>query len=318
MRRAFHRAWLSGLVFTSCLVAVPMAQATRANSQTEWSDTAAEVVVKAHIPGPAMWKLTKGESTVWVLGLLTVRPEPLEWNSGRFRRVLKGSKTLIFPYLHAWQLPPERTLLLPGKIELQDVITASTYHRFEARVKAENLSMDAYTGYQPIWAAVMMTSDVFYQHALWDDLVPAYIPVMAKEYEVPLKPVERQTAQTMLTLYKGLNAKGSEACLNDYLDSVDYDLNVMPGVAKAWAGGDLTTLMRDYQEPGLVKCILADEKTAAAYRGYAIDDMVKAIDDALASPGKSTAIVPLSDLLRRDGVLDRLKGEGVEITSPPY
>jgi hypothetical protein len=48
-----------------------------------------------------------------------------------------------------------------------------------------------------------------------------------------------------------------------------------------------------------------------------VADTVAAIDAALARPGKTLAVFPLGDLLRRDGALDRLRAQpGVTVTAP--
>ncbi len=280
---------------------------------TQWSDLT-QVVVRAHIPGPAMWKLTRGASTVWVLGVMDIKPDPLRWNAARFKRVLRGAKVLILPQESTWA-PTNSTL--PKSQRLKDVVTAKTYARFEATIARDSLSISTYDTYRPVWAGARLMSDVIADHAISTRIVPDTLPVFARQAGVPVQWLRRDDAPNLLRLYDGMDAAGSEACFNAYLDSIDYLLGAMPKVTMAWARGDLTTLMKYHREMAYTTCIRADATMAPLYQGYAIDNAVTAIETALTAPGKSVAVWPLSDLLRQDGVLDHLRAEGVTITSPP-
>ncbi len=283
-----------------------------ATPPTEWSDIT-QVVVRAHIPGPAMWKLTKDGSTVWVLGVMDIKPEPLRWNSDRFKRILRGAKVLILPQESTWE--PTNSAL-PKTQRLKDVVSPATYHRFEDVVTRDSLSTTTYDTYKPVWAGARLMSDVISDHEISTRIVPDTLPVFARDAGVPLQWLRREDAPNLLKLYDSFDPAGSEACFNAYLDSIDYLLGPMPKVTSAWARGDLTTVMKYHREMAYTTCILSDPTTAPVYRTYAIDNAVGAIDTALQAPGKSVAVWPLSDLLRKDGVLDRLRAEGVMITSP--
>ncbi len=283
-------------------------------SNVQWSDIT-EVVVKARIAGPVMWKLTKGDSTVWVLGVMDLKPDPLEWNSDHFRRVLKGAKSLILVEESTWE-PTNSTL--PKTVRLKDVLTPKTYERLEAKVMHEGFSIPTYERYKPVWAGARLMADVIAEHGISTRFVPETMTEMAEEAGVPIQPLLRNDAPTLLDLYDTLDATGSEACLNDYLDSIDYLLGVMPRVTYAWAHGDLKTVMRYHQQMAYTTCILRDKTTAARYPAYAVDNVVSAINTSLQTSGKSVVVWPLSDILRKGGVLDTIKTEGITISSPAH
>lgn len=279
---------------------------------TEWSDIT-QVVVRAHVAGPAMWKLTRDGSTVWVMGVMDIHPDPLRWDSRHFRRILHGAKTLILPQETGWE-PDNATL--PKTQRLKDVVSPATYARFETAVKHDSLSTTNYDTYRPVWAGARLLSDVIGDNEIATTVVPDSLPVMARDAGVSVQYLQRNDGPNLVRLYGGFDAAASEACFNAYLDSVDYLLGAMPRVTAAWARGDLGTVTKSHREMAYTTCILADPATAPVYRGYAIDSAVTAIDAALKTPGKTVAIWQLSDLLRKDGVLDRLRADGVTITSP--
>ena len=96
-----------------------------------------------------------------------------------------------------------------------------------------------------------------------------------------------------------------------------FDLDRAPKAAAAWAAGDMKTVLANYHGSALVDCLDGSGKGAALME-QAADDAVDAITDALAAPGKTVAVLPLAPLLRKGGALDRLRAQGVVITTPNY
>ncbi len=281
----------------------------------QWSDIT-EVVIRAKAPGPAMWRLRRGDSTVWVMGVLHVSPDDVFWDAGRFRRVLTGAHALILPRL----IPETEELTkvdveLPAPQQLRDVVSASAYDHLQTILKRENIS-DLPTRLEPAWAGVWLLHRVYVAHHINSRIVPSEVVAYANQSGVAVKYVDRHTDQVQARQYFFQGRDIAEACLNDYLDSIDHDLATASLMGKAWATGDVPTILAHHQDPAWVTCFLSQPKYASIYQGYAVDDMVKTVDDALKTPGKSVAVMPLSDLLRKNGILDRLRAEGVEITSP--
>jgi uncharacterized protein YbaP (TraB family) len=281
-----------------------------------WSDIT-EVVVRARVPGPAMWKLTRGESTVWVMGTLHVSPKDVNWDATRFRRVLQGAHVLILPHvIDDWTITPEQ-MQLSGDKQLDDVVSARTYQRYQDVLHREQFA-DLPTGltYQPAWAGSWLIVHVYRAHGITTHIIPAEVADFAAQSGVAVKYVDRHTTWLQARQYGRLDPAAGEACLDDYLDSIDHDLATVALMGKAWAEGDVSTILASHRDPAWVTCFLSQPKYARIYETYAVDDMVKAVDNALKAPGKSVAVMPLSDLLRRDGILDRLRAEGVTITAP--
>ena len=281
-----------------------------------WSDIT-EVVVRARAPGPAMWKLTRGDATVWVMGTLHVAPKSLPWDATRFRRILTGAHILILPRIIQDEPVSEQDMELSGSQQLSDVVSAAAYHRFQTDLEQENFDgLPNGLAYQPAWAGAWLILRIYDAHDITTHIVPPEVTTYAAQSGVTVKYVDRHTNRLQARQYSRMDKATGEACLNDYLDGIDHDLASVDPMGKAWADGDIPTILANHREPAWVTCFLAQPKYAQIYETYAVDDMVKAVDDALKTPGKSVAVMPLSDLLRRDGILDRLRAEGVTITAP--
>ena len=281
-----------------------------------WSDIT-EVVVRAHAPGPAMWKLTRGDATVWVMGTLHVAPKDVSWDSTRFRRILQGAHYLILPRIvDDWDVSPDR-MALPGTSQLNDVVSAQTFQRYQAVLNNEQFDgLPTGLTYKPAWAGSWLIVHVYRAHDITTYIVPPEITGFATQSGVIVKYVDRHTTRLQAHQYDHLDAQAGEACLNDYLDSIDHDVASVAQMGKAWAEGDVPTILAQHRDPAWVTCFLSQPKYAQIYETYAVDDMVKAVDNALKTPGKSVAVMPLSDLLRQGGILDSLRAKGVEITAP--
>ena len=281
-----------------------------------WSDIT-EVVVRAHAPGPAMWKLTRGDSTVWVMGTLHVAPKEVTWDATRFRRVLQGARYLILPrVIDDWTIMEDQ-MELPNTAQLNSAVSARTFQRYQAVLNREQFDgLPTGLTYKPAWAGSWLIVHVYQVHGITTHIVPLEVADYAAQSGVVIKYVNRHTTWLQARQYDHLDAAAGEACLNDYLDSIDHDLATVPLMGKAWAEGDVPTILANHRDPAWVTCFLSQPKYSQIYETYAVGDMVKAVDTALKSPGKSVAVMPLSDLLRKDGILDQLRAEGVTITAP--
>jgi hypothetical protein len=57
-----------------------------------------ELVVTARYPGPAFWRVSRGEARVWVLGRPSLAPKRQEWDRQLFERYLSGAGQVILPF----------------------------------------------------------------------------------------------------------------------------------------------------------------------------------------------------------------------------
>ena len=56
-----------------------------------------ELVVQAKAAGPAWWRVSKGGSTVWVMGAPGGLPRGIKWDNGLLSARLTGARRLIVP-----------------------------------------------------------------------------------------------------------------------------------------------------------------------------------------------------------------------------
>jgi uncharacterized protein YbaP (TraB family) len=287
-----------------------------ADPSPDW--TVQEVVVTAH-RAPVLWRLSKGDSEVWVLGVLPVMPKDQAWNSKRLERILEGAHVVLTPALASVDLRTAFMLMtqhgLPHGQTLKAQLPPELASRFDRDRALAHAPATRFSHDKPIWAALMLWLD--YNHAanLSRDEPLMTVQRLARAHHVPVRPIGTYQGKDMLANLLHLPKEEAESCLADALADIEFnEVNARPA-AQAWALGDIKTVHAHYAEPSLRLCL----EQAPSWRILAdrsVDDTVRAVDAALTTPGKSVAIFSLGDLLRRDGALDRLRAQGVTVETP--
>jgi hypothetical protein len=54
------------------------------------ANTVEELVVRGRLPGPAWWRVSDGDSTVYVLGIPDALPKGMAWNQAILNRRLRA------------------------------------------------------------------------------------------------------------------------------------------------------------------------------------------------------------------------------------
>ncbi|MDB5438027.1 MAG: GumN family protein [Caulobacteraceae bacterium] len=120
-------------------------------------DLVEALVVKARTPGPAWWKVSDADTTVWILGSPGLLPQSVNWDDSMLKRRLTGANRLILP-------PREH---LPAALQIASGLTlvkGSVDRPLSARLPSPLLkrlkdsldnALPAYgTGEQKVWVQV--------------------------------------------------------------------------------------------------------------------------------------------------------------------
>ncbi len=309
----------------ACLAAAVLLTAVPhvANAQTQpesWSE-AQEVTVRAHVPGPAMWRVQKDGSEVIVIGILPAFPKSQAWPTRRIENALKGARQLITPATTNASVGDLFGLMssknLPQHEDLKTVLPPALYARYQAAADRAGVSTKPFAHDKPAWAGGRLRKDIIAKIGLSDQEPQNTIVRLAHRANVPVRASGHYKFAPLLKDINAMSLPASEACLGDALDDIDFDFDRAPKAAAAWAVGDLKTVHANYEGSALLKC-LAGSDQAAALLDHSVDDAAASIAEALKTPGRTVAVFPLATLLRKNGVLDRLNVAGARISSPDY
>jgi uncharacterized protein YbaP (TraB family) len=246
-------------------------------------------------------------------------PKGQTWNSARLERVIDGANVvLVSPRATVDVFTVIGVLLhlnLPHGRMLDQELPPDLEARF-ARARALAGQPPArYAHMKPIWAALRLYTDFASRAKLSREDPEATVLRLAHRHHAPVRPIAVYRAKPVVKTIAGLNDAQSQACLSDVIGDIDYaSANIVPA-AQAWARGDLRAVRAHYADSAFLLC-LEQAPSFVALASRNVDDTVKAIDAALARPGKSVAVFALDDLLREGGALARLRAEGASVTAP--
>jgi hypothetical protein len=98
---------------------------------------------------------------------------------------------------------------------------------------------------------------------------------------------------------------------------LDYQSRHAESAARAWAVGDIRAIKANLSDrPDLMDCIGSIAGTLATLRARNSAATVQAIESALTQKGKTILLLDMRELLRKDGVLERLEKRGLAIEGP--
>lgn len=297
------------------------------------------VVVSGVQPGPGLWRVSKGDHVLWVLGTLNPLPKRMQWVSREVEQVIgEAQEVLLGP---GAKLKKEiglfRGLMLlpsalgsrknPDKRKLVDVVPPELYARW-LPLKAKYIGRSRGIEKQrPLFAALKLYEKAIDRNRMTqDNLVMPVVKKAAKKHKVPINRPEieidigdpreaiRQFADSQLDDLE---------CFGKTLDRIDTDLQAMRERANAWATGDidmLRSLPFTDQNQVCSDAIL----NAGVMRDRGLDDMRERfeqawLDAAVAALDKNQttfAVLPMRQLLAPDGYIARLRERGYEVEEP--
>ena len=283
----------------------------------DWGD--APIIVTAHFPGPALWRVKKGDSEVYIVGGLPVMEKRLEWDRGRVGRVLDRSNVfLVSPKARgglfgfaAWQMTKGNGLFK----SLYDVLPGDLGGRFWRIATKNGLDPKKYAKDSPVFAVMRLRDDVYEKQGLSTNDPEKMLIFMARDRHTPMKPVATYSAAGMIGKLNDMSKDDKLRCVGATLSEIEFATGHAQAASQAWATGDLNAARANSPNSATLACLEGTGSTRALL-DRATGDSVAAINEALSKPGKSVVTFPLSVLLRPGGALDQLKAQGAEVSEP--
>lgn len=321
-RRASVTAMLTVLV--AVLVNVSFAAAQDAAS-TE------EVVVTGERAGPELWRVTKDDHTLWLLGVLDPLPKRMTWRSAKVDSIVAHAERVLpsrvsvkvdsgFFAMIGLYFDWHRTERLPGDATLPSVLEPALYARFEALRRRFRVS-DSVNRLRPLVAARRLYEAALSTSGLVaEGDVETAVLKTAKQHQVAIdqQVVEIADPKGLLAELRAIPVEGELPCFEATVSVLERDLPALRERATAWALGDVETLRRTP---------LA-EQNAACWDALGLSPRLKrTVDEAIARREATVlnalevnrtalALVPVDRLLRAGGVLDRLREQGYTVEGP--
>jgi hypothetical protein len=279
-----------------------------------------DVVVEARRSGAPTWEVTRGGSTVLLVGTIQALPKSLDWRPDALVRAAERSDRVL--YSHAATLSPGDVLRL--------IWRSGTLTRMpRGKTSADYLA--------PEWNQRLVALDALTR----DDLTRQSFFLTRTELMFGITGLDRDPGASVEDTVRRAARRGrtpSERISEVRGDEVIEDLLTMPpeswttciqlGIvaaeageagmldrAAAWRRFDVPAVMASPLEIALTECWpWGDPEWGARLRS----DWLAGAESALAQDGTTLAVVPLRVLAEPNGLLDTLEARGFEIIGPVW
>lgn len=283
-----------------------------------------ELVVNAKLPGPAWWKVSDADSTVYILAIPALSPKTLAFDTSVLERRLDGANRLIMAPEPEISIVRVIGLAMGGRRyfladkPMRDTLPPELRARLEKRLADSDEKLDSMDDIKPAFAGFLVANmkkggSINIQSGGVADKVEA----IARKSDLKKRPrIQKLDGYDVIDALKSVGSLPKpmqEFCLDAGLREADAGGFRTVETAQRWAEGDVVKLAA--ADRGYQACLSATPGVASEIR-KTIDRSTKAIDQALKTPGKSVALVNFRPLLSEEGVLARLRAKGYTITTP--
>ena len=317
----------------SLLLAASLARAQDAPPVEDASaEPAEEIEILGERPGPQLWKITHGENTLWLFGLLQPLPKRMAWKSGAVEQVLDESQEVIASGAAAdARLGPIKLFRLyrqwrslrvnPNEQTLADVLPAALHARFEAlRQKYAPRDRDM-AELRPIFAAGALFQAAVDRIGLTtENDVHERVEKLAKRRDLPIRQVKLTLENPSETLgaLDDIPLAEQIACFETTLARLETDVEAMRVRALAWADGDIDAFKAAAYPDQQQACwnALGSAGEIKPLIEKAQRDWLALFDTALANSKVSLAMQSLDRVLAPDGVLAHARSKGYGVRGP--
>ncbi|WP_244466271.1 TraB/GumN family protein [Dyella japonica] len=297
------------------------------------------VTVSGAQPGPGLWRVSKGDHVMWVLGTLSPLPAHMEWKSDEVERAIANSQIVLGQ--PTFSIRPNtnffgRLFLIPSLAganknpdgrTLQQMVSTEDYARWTV-LKQQYLGDDHdVERLRPIFATGELYAAAIKHQGLTaslgvDDVVRALakkhnVKVIATDYVVAIdEPRRAVKAFKSSTLDDG-------QCFGLTLDLVEHDLGGVVELANAWATGDINEL-RNLTMDDLREACMSAVTNAGVAKQLGLDSLkakvaamwLAAAEQALSDHAQSFAMLPMVEVLSPTGFIAQLKAKDYHVEGP--
>ena len=231
------------------------------------------IAVTGTQPGPGLWKVSKGDHVLWILGTVSPLPREIHWRSQQLQARIASSQEVMAPerfMIHADTGFFGTLALLPSLIgvrnnpdhaKLVDVVPAQLYARWVVLKRKYIGHSNRVEKWRPIFAAMKLYEAALDKNRLTgSDYVRKAVLETAKRKHVkvttPKLQLEVDKPRDAIRQFKA-NSMDDIDCFHKTLDRIDSDLVTMTARANAWATGDIAALRELPQSDQMHACASA-------------------------------------------------------------
>ncbi len=280
-----------------------------------------ELVVTARYPGPAFWRVADADSEVWIMAVPYYIPEKMVWDKTRTEQVLKGANGLILPSgvgvglgeAVRFAIKYRKQFTNEGNRTLDQVLPAQVIERYQQLPKAYQTTDLKTATLKPIFAGLSVVGRAK-KTGRWTEPYSDMVK-LAKKAKVKIRSAPMTSALPIATAIMTMPEAEQSQCFDGFVSSLAHGIKTVGPVAAAWAEGRTAEFLRGTTTTGADQCIYSIGEVKSL-REKAYQSEIKLIKAALDQPGKTLMIASVRPLVAQNGILARLKAEGLTVRTP--
>jgi hypothetical protein len=279
-----------------------------------------DVVVTARRAGAPMWEISRGDSTVILVGGIAGvprdfawRPEALEAATARSQRILsptEGRASVSDLLRLLWRI---RTVgVLPSGTTTADYLSPEQQARLEAVMADKRGESWRIQGFVPL--SFDLLEDAGYERRGGRGAVEA-VGRAAREARLPMTPVGLLRGDELVDNLITAPPQTYLPCVEASIAAAEAGPEGAAARLEAWRSLKVAAVLETPLDQALNLCWPSgDPEIAPVLR----TQWAEATQTALAQPGVTMGVAPLRILAEPGGVLDQLEAQGLDVVGPPW
>jgi uncharacterized protein YbaP (TraB family) len=265
--------------------------------------------------GPALWKVSTEDTTLYLFGTIHLMTEGVDWFTGPIRDAFDGSETLVVEINQQGVSREEQRSVvrsvaaLPEDEQLSDTVSESTMNSLTELVEPMGVSTQVVERWKP-WYAGLTVTGVLAQQA---GFLPRYgvdITLIQEASSGDMSIQSLETFEEQFRLFDSLNREEGTYLLRDALDEQGEVRRLFRDLRDAWMSRDLETLESLTLE--------AEGENQDFYEDVFVDRNHNWTEELLSmlseQQGPIFVAVAAGHLLGDDSVIRMLEKEGYEVS----
>lgn len=313
---------LFALFFGLCLLALAPQTAGAQTPQEPEATTVDEVVVLARRSGAPMWTVSRGDSTLILVGAITGIPRDLEWRPDDLEAAAARSQQILTPQVGRasvtdllrviWRI---RTIArMPRGQTSADYLTPEWQARLDA-VMAGERNQDWRTKSLLILGFDLMQDKAGYTGRRGGDDAMDVIRRAARRARVETRPVGTVRGDELIDSLIEAPQSAHVPCVEAAIAAAEQGPDASRERAEDWRARRVPEVVASPIDKALNECWpWGDPEIAPRLH----QQWAAAIETALISPGVTMGVAPIRLLAEEGGVLDGLEARGFDVVGPEW
>jgi len=281
-----------------------------------------DIVVQARRSGAPMWTVSRGDSTLILVGAITGIPRDLAWRPDDLEAAAARSDQILSPQVGQasfsdllrviWRI---RTIArMPDGQTSADYLTAESQARLEA-VMADDRNQDWRTSSLLILGLDLMQDKAGYNRGRSGDDAMDVIRRAARRARVPVRPVGTVRGDELIDSLITAPQSAHVPCVEAAIAAAEKGPDAARERAEDWRALRVADVVASPIDRALNQCWpWGDPEIAPQLR----QQWAAAIETAMISPGVTMGVAPIRLLADEGGVLDALVARGFEVVGPEW